>query len=499
MYSLTQAIKQNIFFTIGAAFALLMSAYVLFGVAPHASARLQSCDSNAVMYCGFSSKSDFINQTKNGDRAGHKDLARIYGAFGFTSGDYARFIDKAQRVTFKDDGRIVASDGKVIATQAFSYGRSKSIHEGPSMKAVTAGSTTVYGNYISGVITGDHYGYVLYDATGTPEFFVMDNCGNPVTAKVVKSNAVCDSLSYTAVAGKLNTYSFTSKGSASGFASITKYVYDFGDGSGRVTKTSGSSAVTHEYKKEGTFTAKVTVYASAPGSTTITSSTSACQKKITVKLPYYSCVRLDGALLDQATYKYRFDASIRYGNGAEFISADFDFGDGKTETGVKSSDGTLVSVEHTYAKPGNYSASAVLRFSVNGKTVTAPTCRAMVTPTAPPIPECKPGIPVGDIRCNPCPYDASISADDERCEAPVTELPNTGAGNVVAIGSIALIGGFLGYRHMLFRRHKRAYLAAEQGTSPLPLANALETDKPLEGTPLEDQASRSTFRRRRQF
>lgn len=495
MYAITQAIRQNLIFTLGVAFAMLTTAFI-FSVAPQVSARIQSCDSNAIMYCGFSSKSDFISQTKNGDSAGHKDLAQIYAAFGFTSGDYSRFIDKARPATFKTDGRVIV-DGKVVATDAFSYGRSKSIHEGPSMKTVTAGSTKVYGNYISGVISGDRYGYVLFDATGTPEFMVMDNCGNPVTAKVVKSNAVCDSLSYSAVAGKLNTYEFTSKGRASGLASITKYVYDFGDGTSKVTKSSGSTKVTHQYKKEGNFTAKVTVYASAPGNTTITSSTSNCKKTISIQLP--RCVELSGLLLDKNTYAYRFIAKFTAPNGAEFVSADFDFGDGKTAT-VTSADGDTVSADHSYAKAGNYSAGAVLRFSLNGASYTAPTCRASVTPTTPPTPECKPGIPVGDIRCNPCPYDASISAEDAKCEAPVTELPNTGAGNVIALTSIALVGGFLVYRQLLFRQHKRAYLAAEQGLSPLPLANALETDKPLEGTPLaEQEASRSSFRRRRQF
>lgn len=494
------SLRRKLAFTVGLSLVLAIGTFTVTQLSPHVFARQMECNTNSVMNCGFSSKSDFIAQIKNGDSRGHKDLAGLYAAFGFTSSDYDRFVSSAKPALFYKDGRVVV-DGKTVATEAFSYGRWQSTHTGPDMKTVSGGGTTIYGNYTTQTFVGYSYmtGYVLFDSTGTPEFMVVDSCGNPITAKVVKSSAVCDALSYTVVSGKLNTYDFTSKGSTSGLASITKYVYDFGDGSSTVTKSSGSSTVNHKYTKEGTFTAKVTVYASAPGSTTITSSTTGCQKDITVKLPYYLCGQLGGEILDQKTYSYRFTATIEYGNGAQFISADFDFGDGETKTGVKSTDGATVSTEHSYVKAGNYSASAVLRFTVDGETVTAPTCLAVVTPTKPPVPQCKPGIPVGDIRCTPCKYDASIPADDRRCEAPVTELPNTGAGNVIAISTIALVGGFLGYRHILFRKHKRAYNAADSGASPLPLADALNDEKPLAGTPVEPEPVRSSFRKRRQF
>jgi hypothetical protein len=459
------------------------------------------CNDNSIMYCGFDSKSTFIDFTKSGDGKGHKDLAAIYAAFGLPSSEYGRFVSEAQPALFYKDGRVVVA-GQTVATNAYSYGRWQSWHTGTNMVTKTIGGTTVYGNTTSRTLGSytSMTGYVLFDANGMPQFMIMDPCGNPVTATPVSSGVACNLLNAKSVSGKLNTYDFTSSASATGFASITKYVYDFGDGSSQVTKSNGSDVVEHTYSKIGSFTSKVTVYATMPWGIQISSTTAACAKTITVVQPYYQCVQLGGALLDQDKYSYRFVADMKYGNGATFVSGDFDFGDGKTATGVKSTDGKTVSVDHTYDKAGNYSASAVLRFSVNDKTVTASTCKAYVTPTAPPVPECKPGVPVGDIRCNPCEYDASIPADDARCVAPVTTLPNTGAGNVIAIGSAALVAGFLWYRHLLFQRHKRAYLAADMGISPLPLGDPLDPDTPLAGTPLQPQPARKhSLRRSRRF
>ncbi|MCA9327905.1 hypothetical protein KDA14_05235, partial [Candidatus Saccharibacteria bacterium] len=291
-------------------------------------------------------------------------------------------------------------------------------------------------------------------------------------------------------------YSFTAQAKVDN-AKLVSGKFDYGDG----TKQSGTVKSTtlvgkHQYKKGGKYTIVATLKFSAYDKTL----SDTCQTKLTITVPYYSCVQLGGEVLDKDTFSYRYTASMKYGNGAEFVSANFDFGDGQTVSGVKSADGKTVSADHAYNQAGEYHAFATLQFNVNGKTVTAPACRAFVTPTTPPTPECKPGIPVGDIRCNPCEYDASITADDEDCVAPeATELPNTGAGNVIAMSSVALIGGFLWYRHMLFKRHKAAYVAAEADMSPLPLAEPLETDTPLADTPLAHQKKRLSLRRNRRF
>jgi hypothetical protein len=460
------------------------------------------CDSNAVIRCGYKSPEDFIAKARaNNSLNGQQDLQSIYLYFGMGGGDYDRFIASARPATFMKDGRVMV-DGSEVASNAVSFGRSYSTHSGAGLVTVNANGTTLYGNRTSRTFASNSLsGHVLFDGTGTPQLMVIGSCANPVTGDVVRSGATCDMLNSSEVPGKLNTYRFTAKASQTGLANLIEYVYDFGDGSPTVTTKDPNQVVEHTYTKAGTFTAKLTAVATAPGYTKIVSTSETCKKVITVKTPYYSCIELGGVILNKDRYMYRFTASMKFGDGATFVSADFDFGDGKQARGIKKLDGNAVSAEHTYEKAGNYSVSATLHFSVAGATVSAPTCKALVTPTAPPTPECKPGVPVGDVRCTPCPYDANIPKDDERCVAPATTLPNTGAGNIIALGAVALVGGFLFYRHTLFRRHKRAYLAAEMGSSPLPLADPLQSAAPLAGTPLQPpaQAQRRRGFRRRQY
>ncbi|MEO6760990.1 MAG: hypothetical protein ABI220_01270, partial [Candidatus Saccharimonadales bacterium] len=148
--------------------------------------------------------------------------------------------------------------------------------------------------------------------------------------------------------------------------------------------------------------------------------------------------------------------------------------------------------DYTYPVPGKYTAQAVLHFTVNGKDVTSKfACPAGVSPTQPPTPECKPGVVVGSPLCTPCQYDVSIQSDSPQCVAPPTALPNTGAGNTVALAGVLAVAGFMIYRQVIFRRHKRAFASADNGTSP-----RLDPDAPFADAP---EPVRSTFRRRRPF
>ncbi|HPR09110.1 MAG TPA: PKD domain-containing protein [Candidatus Saccharibacteria bacterium] len=457
------------------------------------------CDNNAVFYCGFTSRSEFISSVRNNqDGLGHRDLQSLYGYFGLGSDSYDRFASTARDGTVYRDGRVVV-DGQTVMTNAQTLGR-QNFNSTP----INIGGGTYYlgvpaNRWSPGVSS---FGVkVLFDGNGTPQFVVMPVCGNPVTGDKVSSGATCKGLVMSDVAGKPLQKTFTTNASAMGLASVTKVVYDFGDGTTQEA-ANPLTPITHTYAKPGEYTAKVTVYASAPGGTTITATSAACTKKVSIPVPVASCVALTGAILNKDEMSYSFTATAKFGDGVVFESADFDFGDGKTATGVKPS-GTTVTTTHKYDKESNYTAIAVLKFSIYGAPKTAEACRAIVQPKLPPVSECKPGIPVGDSRCTPCPYDATLPANDPRCSAPptpTTVLPNTGAGNIVAVGAVALVGGFLLYRHLLFRKHKAAFLAADNDTSPLPLAQPLESSKPLAGTPLAAKAkSRRLGLRRRQF
>ncbi len=494
-FILARNARQRLTFFAGLAALLIVAVTAVWGPKVYAAA---DCGPNAIMYCGFSSSSDFIKNVRaNNDHNGN-DLKKIYNEFGLQSADYDRFVSTAKSGTVYKDGRVVV-DGQTVATSANSLGRTTL--DGRHDKSMTIGSDTYYYGQTSRVFLSNSLpAKVLFDGDGEAEFVVLNDCGNPVWGDNVKSSVKCDALKKQSITGQAGAFNFTTDATAKGNAKITKYVYDFGDGN-TVTKTSGSTAVPYTFGP-GTHTIKVTVYATVPGGDTITST---CETTVTVEqqlIPFYQCVDLKGP--NPQNLKYSFTATAKYGNGAVFIGGNFNFGDGTTVSGVKPTTANTVTVEHTYQKAGNYSVTAVLLFTVNGKTVYADSCNAMVQPAAPPVSECKPGIPVGDKRCTPCIYDSSLPSDDPRCKpAVVTQtLPNTGAGNIIALSSAALVGGFLFYRHRVFLRNKAAFNAAENGTSPLPLADPLTPEDPLANTPLEPQEQqpvRSTFRRRRPF
>lgn len=116
----------------------------------------------------------------------------------------------------------------------------------------------------------------------------------------------------------------------------------------------------------------------------------------------------------------KVSATVKYtANGATFKNATYNFGDGTTPL---VSDKTTV--EHTYAKDGNYSVAVTLRFTVNGqeRVVSGDKCAANIsfaTPTTPTTP---------------------------------TTLPKTGAGDVLGLFVATTFGGALMHRIVLNRR-----------------------------------------------
>lgn len=453
------------------------------------------CDNNAIIYCGYTSPSNFINQVRaNDSKNGHHDLQAVYAAYGLEPASYDKFVSSSRPGTAYKDGRIVV-DGRTVATNSTSIGR-QAAAQGPGYFSQNIAGTTYYGNASSTVFASNSIPVdVMFNDQGVMQFAVLRSCGNPMNGNKVTPNYSCDSLNMTPVSGEANAYTFTTSASAGNGATIAKVVYDFGDGT-TATETNPSTSVKHVYKQAGSYTVKSTVYVNLPGNQQATVTSGGCQKVIKVVVPQYQCVQLTGAILDKTKFSYSFTATAKYSD-ATFVGADFNFGDGKTANDVQPTTSTTVTVEHTYDVAGNYSASATLHFMVNGQSqaVSAPPCKAMVTPTTPPTPECKPGVPVGSPECTPCQYDASLPSNSPQCVPPV--LPSTGAGNVIAIFGAVAIGGALIYRQLLFRRHRAAFMAAELGTSPLPLGDPMNDETPLENTPLATK--RKAFRRRRPF
>src|SRR5580765_6786439 len=106
--------------------SLLLLSLTVLGAAPVQAAT--DCDDNAIIKCGVTSPTDFINHVKaNDNKNGKHDLQALYAHHGLSAADYATFVKNAQPGTAYKDGRIVV-DGKVVATGAKSLGRIASYH-----------------------------------------------------------------------------------------------------------------------------------------------------------------------------------------------------------------------------------------------------------------------------------------------------------------------------------------------------------------------------------
>lgn len=136
--------------------------------------------------------------------------------------------------------------------------------------------------------------------------------------------------------------------------------------------------------------------------------------------PEYVCTKLEKIEKSRDTYEFQTTATAK-GN-VTIKEVKVDFGDNQSKTVDY---GTAVS--HTY-KPGEYTATAYVTFTVGGQTVanqTSDACKVAVTvQETPKTDECKPGVPVGDDRC------------EVLGEETPKELPST--------GPEALLGGLFG-------------------------------------------------------
>jgi len=444
--------------TVAIGVALAVAGLAVFGGMLAHSASAADCDNNAIMHCGTGSASNFISRVKsNNSGNGHHDLKAVYAHYGLEPADYDKFVKYARPGTAYKDGRVVV-DGQVVARGGKSIGRLAS-YQGSGYFKQSIGSNTYYGNTNAKAFKSNSIPVmVLFNSRGVMQFAVLTSCGNPEFGPPVKPTYSCNLLKKQAVSGKKNTYSFTTSASAGNNAKIAKLVYDFGDGH-KATTTSPSAPVQHTFSQPGSYTVKVTVYVHLPGNqtTTVTSADCATIIKVTPPpTPFYGCVELTGAIIDQSKHSYSFTATARSGNGATFENADFNFGDGNSANGVQPN-GDQATTQHTYAAAGTYKVTATLHFNA-GSTPETASCSVTATPTTI---ECKPGVPAGRPMCHPCQYNNSLPSNSPECKPPVTpvstpptptQLVNTGPGAVVGVFAGVTAAGFFLFRWRLRRK-----------------------------------------------
>ena len=353
---------------------------------------IRDCSGNSIIKCGELTPSAFINQVKaNNDNNGHHDLQAVYANFGLVPSQYQQFADHAEMGEDYRNGTIVVN-GQTVATNAWSIGRYAS-WQGSGYFTKKINGVDYYGNY-----NDKAYGpnvnsipvMVIFDSKGVMQFAAMTACGNPATGNKVTPKYSCDLLQSQHDSG--NTYSFSTKASASENAKVVKVVYNFGDGSANVTETSLSTQVKHTYSKSGTFTASVTVYVSLPGNQTVTVTSAKCKTQITVTPPppQVSLVCSDLTLIpgdvDQSNgnQKYTLDAAAKATN-ATITDYTFTLGDQSAPVTVSTSADTA-STTHTYA-PGDYTAKVVVSATAAGKTYTATSADCQKSITVKKIPQ----------------------------------------------------------------------------------------------------------------
>lgn len=123
------------------------------------------------------------------------------------------------------------------------------------------------------------------------------------------------------------------------------------------------------------------------------------EKKCEEMPPVYECTALKAENL--GSNKYRFTTTVKAENGATVNKYIYNFGD---NTVALNTDKSVV--EHQYAKPGKYDVEVRVLFNIGNEQKEARCTTNVVIPTVPTTPETP--------------------------EVPVTEIPKTGAGEIVA-------------------------------------------------------------------
>jgi hypothetical protein len=377
-----------------------------------------------------------------------KDLGTIYAHFGLTTDKYDKFASQAVEGTLFRDGHVEVN-GQTVMTNALTLGRTSLGKPASVRKPVNIGGTTYYQSTPDVSFAASRASLpvmVLFDDNGVATTVVMNACGNAVEGQPKTPTAVCTALNATQpdVANKPNTYSFTTNASFTNNAALSRVVYHFSDGSADVTTNSLTAAVEHTFTKDATVT--VTVYAKVPGGHEIQSSVVNCEKQIKHVAPMAVCTALVPVALDNKNQKFRFTIKTATKN-AEVKSAsmvvDTNAADAVT---TKDSDGNYFK-EYEFTDTAKHVIVATVTFTTAEGDTTA-SCDAKVQSSKTPVCEipghegqpindqcgyCKPGVPIGDVKCTPVP------------PTPPT-LVNTGPGDVLGMfaGTSAL--GAVGHR-----------------------------------------------------
>lgn len=407
---------------------------------------------NDIMPGGFTAGS--VNSFANGYTK-KADIKHVYEWAGLSPDELARFKATAKPGTAYSDGRIVLSNGDLLATDASSAGRLPI--KGNNQQVTIKDTKYHYGKNTGNFASKSLPVLVMLNPLDhSLEFAAIADCGNPTWGK--SPGYYCDQLVKEQV--DRDTFNFSTKAFTKNGATVEKVVYDFGDGSKAVTKTNPGEKVPHTYKP-GNYTAKVTVHFKVNGKVK-THTRTECTKPVKVeeeKKPAYKCTSLSKHLIS-GTRKYKFVGTAEFKH-AKLTAAAFNFGDGQTGPGTiqNGTDAATITAEHQYAENlvGKKTVTLALEFTIGNdkENVQCKTELEFKQKTCkdepnreecqPPKEFCKPGIPKGDDRCK---------------EILPKEIVKTGPAEIIgsALGLGSLAGAGMYYRasrknlHNIFKR-----------------------------------------------
>jgi hypothetical protein len=440
-----------------------------------------ACDNVNIIRCGLADggTANRINSFRyiydQSSDSGHTDLKKIYRWAGATDTMVANMNTTNTKLGTLYRNGDVKVDDKVVGTDAWISAR---FTEGDGFQQISSSvwarkTTTSFAQPSEPVL-------VHFNQSGAVDFVIAVNCGNAVKVSPPpqpkpqpKPELACVGLSKEHIGTTESLrYKFTATASAKN-TTITRYDFFFGDGASNAEKVPSSDkqvSIEHEYAHYNTdYNAHVVVYSKDfPNGKT----SADCKllvhtpKKPPVEAPRLMCESLSST---NAGLDYHFTATAPAGSSVSAFV--FNISDGITERVPTNQ--TSASIDHRFA---NYDTLYTVYATVtDGETMTPQTTQCTLQFKTPKQNECKPGIPVGDVRCTECKPGVpagspectptqyckpDIPVGDSRClDTPTpqvkgasTTLAKTGPGDIVAIFVGSTLVGSLLYRHILRRK-----------------------------------------------
>lgn len=426
-------------------------------------------DDNAVIRCGYTDLNNLGSKIASDP---HHDVTTLYAHWGYT--DFNTFKANAKHVTvYKNTGEVKLDDGTVVAKNTQSLGRLPITGNNHNLKI---GNTTYYygpvqGNFGSSSLDG----YAQFNPDDHSMMFgSLSACANPFWGN--SPGYKCKMLTQTKV--NSTTYKYLATPYVHDGATISRIVYDFGDGHSKEVTSNFDQAVTYSYPVPGDYTARATVYFMVNGKEK-SDTRQECTKPVSIPKPkaVFYCTELIGKQVTGSRTKFTFTAKSHTENGANLQSVTFKYDDGTSKT-VNATNGSATDT-HEYTKEGFHTTKADMTFNVGSdknnpkcvaKTKTnPPSCKdtpnkpeCQTCETNPEKPECRtctntPTLP-GCTTCENTPDAPDCKTCATHPDMPeCKELPKTGpedfVGTFLGLSSITGAGAYyhLSRRNLLAR------------------------------------------------